>query len=110
MKLILRMKKLTLEILKSSFAEGSFLFNIADINWLVFGAYFFAMCIAIAVVVSMFYPAPSQAQLAGLTFGTVTDEQKATNKSSYNIWDIIASAAVIIIVLYIMISFSTLAI
>ena len=101
--------KLTLEILKSSFTEGSFLYSIADINWLVFGAYFFAMCIAIAVVVSMFYPAPSQAQLAGLTFGTVTDKQKAENKSSYTIWDIVISIAVIFIVLYIMLSFSTLA-
>lgn len=106
---IIGFTKLTLEILKSSFAEGSFLFNIADINWLVFGAYFFGMCIAIAVVVSMFYPAPSQKQLEGLTFGTVTNTQKAANKSSYNIWDIIASVAVIIIVLYIMVSFSTLA-
>ena len=105
---IIGFSKLTLEILKSSFEEGSFLFNIADINWLVFGAYFFAMCIAIAVVVSVFYPAPSRAQLAGLTFGTVTDEQKATNKSSYNIWDIVASVGVVLIVVYIMISFSTL--
>ncbi|MBD1261439.1 sodium/solute symporter [Maribacter polysiphoniae] len=100
--------KLTLEIVQSSFAEGSFLFNLADINWLVFGAYFFALCIAIAVIVSMFYPAPSQAQLAGLTFGSITKEQKETNKSSYNIWDIIASVVVVIIVIYIMISFSTL--
>ncbi len=107
---IIGFTKLTLEILKSSFAEGSFLFNIADINWLVFGAYFFAMCVAIAIVVSMFYPAPSQTQLAGLTFGTVNADQKAANKSSYNIWDIIASIGVVLIVLYIMISFSTLAI
>ena len=105
---IIGFSKLTLEILNFSFTEGSFLFNIADINWLVFGAYFFAMCIAIAVIVSMFYPAPAQAQLAGLTFGTVTDEQKIANKSSYTSWDIVASIAVILIVLYIMISFSTL--
>lgn len=100
--------KLTLEILKSSFAEGSFLFSIADINWLVFGAYFFAMCIAIAVIVSMFYPAPSDAQLAGLTFGTVSADQKAENKLSYNVWDIVASGLVVLIVAYIMVSFSTL--
>ena len=106
---VIGFSKLTLEILKSNFSEGSFLFNLADINWLVFGAYFFALCIAIAVIVSMFYPAPSQAQLAGLTFGTVSDAQKATNKSSYNIWDILISVAVVLIVLYIMVSFSTLA-
>ncbi|MGB7395686.1 MAG: sodium:solute symporter [Pricia sp.] len=105
---IIGFSKLTLEILKSSFAEGSFLFSIADINWLVFGAYFFAMCIAIAVIVSMFYPAPSDAQLAGLTFGTVSADQKAENKLSYNVWDIVATSAVIIIVVYIMISFSSL--
>lgn len=101
--------KLTLEILKSGFQEGSFLFQIADINWLVFGAYFFALCIAIAIGVSLMYPAPSQRRLAGLTFGTVTQEQKAANTASYTIWDIVASVGVIAIVLYIMISFSTLA-
>ncbi|NHF58480.1 sodium/solute symporter [Flavobacteriaceae bacterium TP-CH-4] len=106
--LIIGFSKLTLEITKSSFSEGSFLFAIADINWLVFGAYFFAMCIAIAVTVSMFYPRPSEAQLQGLTFGTVTAEQKAANKASYNIWDIVASVVVVLIVLYIMVSFSTL--
>jgi SSS family solute:Na+ symporter len=105
---IIGFSKLSLEIMKSSFEEGSILYNIAHINWLVFGAYFFAMCVAIAVIVSMFYPAPTQAQLAGLTFGTVTAEQKATNKASYNFWDIFASVGIIVIVLYIMISFSTL--
>ena len=105
---IIGFSKLTLEIMKTSFTEGSFLFNIADINWLVFGAYFFALCIGIAVVVSRFYPAPSEAQLAGLTFGTITEEQKSTNKSSYNIWDILTSLTVVVIVLYIMLSFSSL--
>ncbi len=105
---IIGFSKLTLEILKSSFAEGSFLFTIADINWLVFGAYFFAMCIAIAISVSMFYPAPTQKQLAGLTFGTVTGQQKTENKNSYTVWDIIASVGVVLIVIYIMVSFSAL--
>ncbi len=106
--LIIGFSKLTLEITKSSYTEGSFIFNIADINWLVFGAYFFAICVAIAVTVSMFYPKPSEAQLQGLTFGTVSSEQKAANKSSYNVWDIVASVLVIVVVLYIMLSFSTL--
>lgn len=107
--LIIGFSKLTLEIAKSSFEKGSFLFNIADINWLVFGAYFFALCVAIAVTVSMCYPAPSEAQLSGLTFGTITTGQKAQNKASYNFWDITASIVVVVIVVYIMLSFSTLA-
>ncbi|MFS4417401.1 sodium:solute symporter [Maribacter sp. 2307ULW6-5] len=101
--------KLTLEILKGNFTEGSVIYTIADINWLVFGAYFFALCIAIAVAVSMFYPAPSQAQLQGLTFGSVSAEQKKDNKASYNWKDILVSAITLLIVIYIMVSFSSLA-
>ena len=56
----------------------------------------------------MFYPAPSEAQLAGLTFGTIDKEQKEANKSSYNIWDILTSLTVVVIVIYIMLSFSSL--
>ncbi|MFV0539800.1 MAG: sodium:solute symporter [Aestuariibaculum sp.] len=105
--LIIGFSKLTLEITKNSFEEGSFLYNLADINWLVFGAYFFALCIAIAVGVSMFYPASSPTKIAGLTFGTITKEQKAENRSSYNFWDIAASVLIIVIVIYVMLSFST---
>ena len=100
--------KLTLEILKSNFTEGSMMYAIADINWLVFGAYFFALCIAIAVSVSMLYPAPSATQLKGLTFGTIDATQKAENKASYNWIDIITSVLIVAIVAYIMISFSAL--
>ncbi len=100
--------KLTLEILKSNFTEGSMMYAIADINWLVFGAYFFALCIAIAVSVSMLYPAPSTTQLKGLTFGTIDATQKAENKASYNWIDIATSILIVAIVAYIMISFSVL--
>lgn len=106
--LIIGFTKLTLEIMKSSFEPGSFLFNVAHINWLVFGAYFFALCIAICVLVSMCYPAPSAAQLSGLTFGSISSEQKAENKNSYNWIDITTSLLIVVIVLYIMFSFSML--
>ncbi len=105
---IIGFSKLGLEILKSGFAEEGLLFKIANINWLVFGAYFFATCIAIGVIASMFYPAPSKTQLAGLTFGNVSDVQKASNRKSYSIWDIISSVAIVLIVIYIMVSFSSL--
>ncbi|MCG2462731.1 sodium:solute symporter [Flavobacteriaceae bacterium F89] len=106
--LIIGFTKLTLEIMKSSFESGSILFNVAHINWLVFGAYFFALCIAICVLVSMCYPAPSAAQLNGLTFGSISSEQKSENKSSYNWVDITTSLLIVAVVLYIMFSFSML--
>ena len=100
--------KLTLEILKTNFDPGGWMYRIADINWLVFGAYFFALCIAMAVGVSMLYPAPKTQLIEGLTYSSITEEQKMENKTSYNWVDIIASVVVLIIVAYIMLSFSSL--
>ena len=49
---------------------------------------------------------PSDEELAGLTFGTITAEQKAANKNSYDWKDIAASVLIIALVIFIMISFT----
>lgn len=100
--------KLTLEITQDSYRSGSFLYKLADINWLVFGAYFFALCIAIAIGVSLFTAAPTAEKVSGLTYAGITAEQKAENKASYNWVDILVSIGVLGLVGYIMLSFSTL--
>jgi len=100
--------KLTLEITQDSYAQGSFLYKLADINWLVFGAYFFALCIAIAIGVSLLTAAPSEEKVRGLTYAGITTEQKVENKASYNWVDIFVSVGVLGLVGYIMLSFSTL--
>lgn len=105
---IIGFSKLTLEILKNNFTEGSLIHSLANINWLVFGAYFFAICIVIAVVASWLSPAPDIKKIEGMTFGTITPEQKAANKSSYGWMDILISIIIVIIVVYVMVSFSTL--
>jgi SSS family solute:Na+ symporter len=94
---------------KQKNTEDYFLAGI-NMGWFMVGASIFAMYNAIAIIVSMYYPAPSQKQLAGLTFGTVSEEKRVANKSSYTVWYIIASAFIVLIVLHIMISFSALTI
>ncbi len=100
--------KLTLEITQDSYAVGSFFYKLADINWLVFGAYFFALCISIAIGVSLLTAAPTETKIIGLTYAGITAEQKAENKASYNWVDILVSVGVLGLVGYIMLSFSTL--
>ena len=100
--------KLTLEITKDNYASGSFLYKLADINWLVFGAYFFALCVATAIGVSLLTAAPSEGKLEGLTYAGITAEQETENKASYNWVDIAVSIGVLGLVAYIMLSFSTL--
>ena len=104
--LVIGMGKLLLETFKDSFVEGSMLYNFADFNWLVFGAFYFLTSVLIAIVVSMMSAAPSEAQLEGLTFGTITEKQKQENRDSFGIGDIVATLAVIAVIAWIMITFS----
>ena len=54
-------------------------------------------CMLVIVIVSRFTtPAPAE-QIVGLTFGSTTDEQKAVTRASWNKWDVIHSAIIILI-------------
>lgn len=98
--------RLTLEVLKNRLEVDSIWFAIADMNFLKFSSFFFLYCVAVTILVSLFTAAPNKAKLSGLTFGTITAEQKAKNRSSYSWLDIVASVFIIAIVLFIMIYFS----
>lgn len=98
--------RLILEVFKTSLDPDSILFAIADMNFLKFSSFFFLYCVAAAVVVSLLSPKPDQSRLTGLTFATISEEQKANNRSSYNWIDIVASLFVVSIVVFIMIYFS----
>ncbi|MCB0633037.1 MAG: sodium/solute symporter, partial [Lewinella sp.] len=98
--------RLVLEVFKESLAPGSLLFNIADMNFLKFSSFFFLYCVAATILVSLFTAAPVKAKLAGLTFGTISAEDKAGNRASYTWVDIVASLFIVAIVIFIMIYFS----
>lgn len=104
--LFIGFSKLTIETFKGSFEPGSVMYQIADFNWLVFGSVFFFTCVLIAIVVSLMTAKPSEEQLSGLTFSTITEKQKAENQSSYTMWDVAATLAIIGVIAWIMISFS----
>lgn len=104
--LIIATIRLILELNKDAFNPGSFLHTLGDTNFLVFAAWMFLISVLVTVGVSLLTPPPSGKQIQGLAFGTLTPEQKAANKESYNVWDIVASLVVVAIVAYIMISFN----
>ncbi len=104
--LIIAAIRLTLELSKNSLPEGGFLYTIGDMNFLVFASWMFLFSVLIAVGVSFATPAQSEEQIKGLSFDTLSDEDKLLNKSSYNIWDVIASLVVLTVVVFIMISFN----
>jgi SSS family solute:Na+ symporter len=85
---------------------GNFFYNLGTMNFLHFGVISLVICMATAIIVSLFSPAPSPAQLEGLTFHTLTEKQITANKNSYNWIDITASLLIIMIVVSVMIYFN----
>lgn len=104
--LVIAVIRITLELTKNSFTEGGFLYSLGDMNFLKFAAWFFLFSVLITIGVSLFTPAQKEEQLQGLTFDTLSESDKAENRASYNIWDVVASLIVVGIVAYVMISFS----
>lgn len=98
--------RLLLELSAGSLDSGSFLYAFGKVNFLTFSSWFFLFSVALCLVISLLTPAPSEEQIRGLTFGTLSEEQKAYNRSSYNVWDIVFSVVVIAIVVYVMTTFT----
>ena len=104
--LIVGALRITLEIIKDSLAPGSFLYTLGDMNFLAFGAWFFLFCVILIVVVSLLTPAPAHEKTDNLTFQTISEEEKRSNKTSYNWKDIAVSVLIIVIVAWVMIFFN----
>lgn len=104
--LVIAVIKIVLEVVEGSLSEGSLFHTIASMNFLKFSTLFFLFCVTILVVVSMFSERPLAKSLEGLTMSTISDEQKAANKASYGLIDIVASVFVLGLVAYVMIYFS----
>jgi SSS family solute:Na+ symporter len=98
--------RIGLELAINHLEPGSVLHTLGSTNFLTFAAWFFLFCVILCLVVSWLTPAPSEEQIQGLTFATLSDEQRKANRASYNFWDIAFSLIVIGIVVYVMVSFT----
>ncbi|HEX5047212.1 MAG TPA: Na+/glucose cotransporter, partial [Gammaproteobacteria bacterium] len=76
-----------------------------DINWLYFCFLLFVLTCVVIFVVSAFTRKASDEQLQGLTYGTITREQKADVQSGASKWDYIHSGIVVAIVVSIYVYF-----
>jgi len=68
-------------------------------NWLHFEIALFFVVVAVMIVVSYFSKAMDPSLIRGLYLGSATPEQRAVTRASWNNWDVINSAIIIIIVI-----------
>ncbi len=104
--LVVAIIRLSAEIGRNSLEPGSLLHTFGTVNFLTFAAWFFLFCVLVCVIVSLLTKPPRPEQIQGLTYGTLTAEQKAANRASYNWVDVVLSLVVIAIVAFVMLSFT----
>jgi len=78
-----------------AYTEGSFLWIVNNIYFQYYSLLIFLVCIMVMVVVSHLTNEPAYSKIGGLTYGTLTDEDRRASRASWNGWDVLASAAVL---------------
>ncbi len=83
-----------------SYADGSFFWVTNNIFFQYYGLLIFLVCVAVMVGVSLATEEPDYAKINGLTFGTTSDDDKATTRASWNFIDVSTSGIVLVLILF----------
>jgi SSS family solute:Na+ symporter len=84
---------------EQGYAPGSFLWIVNNIYFQYFSMLILLVCVAVMIGVSYATETPNARQLEGLTFATVTAEQRAVTRGSWGSAEVLASAVVLILIL-----------
>jgi SSS family solute:Na+ symporter len=85
--------------LGGGYPEGSFFWIINNIYFQYYSLLIFVVSCAVLVGVSYMTAPPSEAQLAGITYGSVTEAQKRETRASWGMADVVGSAVVLALIL-----------
>ena len=85
--------------LANGYTPGSFLWFINNIYFQYYSLLIFVVSAVTMVVVSYLTAAPAEEKLVGLTYATVTAEQRKQSRSSWTRGDVIASIVVLLAIL-----------
>lgn len=78
------------------------LLSFATINFAHMAIFMFLISVVICITVSLLTNPPNYLEIKGLSFGTLTEEQKIENKQSIELSDIILSVVMVLIVITIL--------
>jgi SSS family solute:Na+ symporter len=83
---------------EDGYVPGSWLWILNNIYFQYYGLLIFLVSVVVLIVVSYATPPPEERQLTGLTYATVTSEQRRESRRSWNHWDVINSTVVLLLI------------
>jgi SSS family solute:Na+ symporter len=78
-----------------AYADGSFFWIMNNMFFQYYSMLILAVCVVVMVVVSYATSPPEYLRIEGLTYGTVTEEQRAESRKSWGAIDVVASGFVL---------------
>jgi len=97
---VIGMLRLGFTIFKGHVSPDGMLYNVfIEPNWLHYEIINFAIVIITMIIVSSFTKRIDENKIVGLYMGSATAEQKALTRASWNNWDVVLSAIVLIVVI-----------
>src|SRR5213592_3358401 len=81
------------------YTPGSFLWIVNNLYFQYYSLFIFIVSVIVMVVVSYATAPPRPEQLVGLTYGTVTVEDRTSSRASWSAREVIASAVVLLLIL-----------
>ncbi len=83
----------------ANYREGSFLWIINNINFQYFSILITLISAVVMVGVSYLTAAPDYGKIKGLTYATVTEEDRAKTRASWSHWEVLASGFILVCIL-----------
>jgi len=86
------------KLLGRSYAEGSFLWIMNNIFFQYYSLLIFVVCIIVMIAVSYATESPSYEKIKGLTYGTLTAEDRKISRASWNYRDVVLSVMLLAVI------------
>jgi SSS family solute:Na+ symporter len=104
----LGMLKLTVPTLAGAglLGETGFLASVGSLNFLYASGWLFLISVLVVVGASLTAPAQSAKEIEGLTFSSITPEQREENRRSWGAIDVAATVGVLVLVFGVYVYFS----
>jgi SSS family solute:Na+ symporter len=94
------------KLMGTTYAEGSFLWIVNNIFFQYYSLLITIVCILVFILVSYATPKPDYAKIGGLTFSTMSEEDRRASRATWSMKDVVLSVLLVVIIITVYLYFT----
>jgi len=94
------------KLMGTSYAEGSFLWIVNNIFFQYYSLLITVVCIIVFIVVSKLTPPPDYTKISGLTFSTLTPQDRLESRATWSMKDVLLSILLVLLIIAVYLYFT----